>query len=318
MSWRMRVWPGAPALVALAMLAAAPVGAAPGAGGEPCPVSTIDLHGFHLATSAVRADTVQVTSVWSFEGFFDLARDTLGAFASDSAQECLPGDPRRADVVSRESYMLVGPAPGTPVSFTIRVPVAADYHVYPGVPQGEMSLGGSVTVNGAVRDSFALQDWCCHGTIPETLRVDDTEPAGTWFEIDTRLVDEVCYYAAVRARGGVRVTGLHAGVAMVSCHGDTVARPTAVPPALASALRLTGVRPNPSRGDLTVSFTAPPGAPMRLQIIDAAGRIVRSTGVAAGAGEYPLRGGPPLAAGSYVVRLVQGGRSASRRFSVVR
>jgi hypothetical protein len=88
-----------------------------------------------------------------------------------------------------------------------------------------------------------------------------------------------------------------------------------------SQLALRGVSPNPAARDLNVAFSLPGSAPARLELIDIAGRRVKSEEVGSlGAGNHVLnvnRDGQ-LAAGVYLVRLAQEGRSATARAVVVR
>jgi hypothetical protein len=88
-----------------------------------------------------------------------------------------------------------------------------------------------------------------------------------------------------------------------------------------SQLALRGVSPNPAQRDLNVAFSLAGSAPARLELIDIAGRRVRSDEVGSlGAGNHVLnvnRDGQ-LAAGVYLVRLAQGTRSSTARAVVVR
>ena len=74
-------------------------------------------------------------------------------------------------------------------------------------------------------------------------------------------------------------------------------------------LALDGLRPNPARGDVVVSFALLSAAPARLELIDIAGRRVTSQEVGSlGAGAHVLRldEGTPVPAGLYWLRLTQG------------
>jgi hypothetical protein len=86
-------------------------------------------------------------------------------------------------------------------------------------------------------------------------------------------------------------------------------------------LAIRGVRPNPTPGDIWVSFALPNGDPARLELLDVAGRRVAEREVGsfgAGAHQVRLTEGPSLGPGVYVVRLSQGGSSVTERVSVVR
>jgi hypothetical protein len=90
-------------------------------------------------------------------------------------------------------------------------------------------------------------------------------------------------------------------------------------PALRAGFALLGVRPNPARGTTRVSFALADG-PARLELVDLAGRRVRSLGLHGGAGtrHADLDGLGALRPGLYLVRLAQAGRQATRKLVVVR
>jgi hypothetical protein len=82
---------------------------------------------------------------------------------------------------------------------------------------------------------------------------------------------------------------------------------------------LTGARPNPTPGDVTVAFSLSDVSPARLDLVDVAGRIVRSREVGAlGPGHHvvSLARGGTLAPGVYFTRLVSLGRVANARVVV--
>src|SRR5262245_19236230 len=77
------------------------------------------------------------------------------------------------------------------------------------------------------------------------------------------------------------------------------------------SLTLSGFRPNPSRGDLLVSFSLPTTEPATLDLLSVTGRILRSRDVSAlGTGNHLFNLGDRdgLAPGVYWLRLTQGGR----------
>jgi hypothetical protein len=81
------------------------------------------------------------------------------------------------------------------------------------------------------------------------------------------------------------------------------------------------VSPNPAPGELTVSFSLPDAAPARIELLDLAGRRVASRRVdALGPGRHRIRlsESARLPAGTYVVRLTQGGRSLATKVSLIR
>jgi hypothetical protein len=96
----------------------------------------------------------------------------------------------------------------------------------------------------------------------------------------------------------------------------------AAPPAPALEFALTGVTPNPARGNrLMVDFTLPVADPARLELVDVAGRRVvdRSVGgLGAGRHVVDLAAGRSLPPGIYLIRLTQGMHSRVARAAVVR
>lgn len=84
---------------------------------------------------------------------------------------------------------------------------------------------------------------------------------------------------------------------------------------------LDGARPNPSVGDLMVSFSLPSAEPARLEMFDLAGRLVLAQevgSVGAGTQRLNLSRGVHLSAGVYLLRLTQGAHRAFARTVVIR
>jgi hypothetical protein len=86
-----------------------------------------------------------------------------------------------------------------------------------------------------------------------------------------------------------------------------------VPAGLAFALR--GVTPNPVSGPLRVEFSLRTGASAQLELIDVAGRILRSRDLADfGPGEHVVTFDTDRAhPGVYFLRLIQGAQTQVRR-----
>ena len=85
--------------------------------------------------------------------------------------------------------------------------------------------------------------------------------------------------------------------------------------------RLERARPNPSPGELTVSFAVPDETGAVLELLDLSGRRWRRVVIdhpQRGSNRADLSGGPRLPPGVYVVRLAQAGRSATTKWIVVR
>jgi hypothetical protein len=94
-----------------------------------------------------------------------------------------------------------------------------------------------------------------------------------------------------------------------------------VPGGSATTVALDPVRPNPSRGGgLAVRFTLGSAATGALELFDAAGRCLAARDLGSlGAGQHSLElgGRQPLSPGVYLVRVRQGGQSATRRVCIV-
>jgi type IX secretion system substrate protein/galactose oxidase-like protein len=80
------------------------------------------------------------------------------------------------------------------------------------------------------------------------------------------------------------------------------------------ALAFTSLAPNPASSRIGIAFSLPSPTGARLEILDLRGRVVLHEDLsAAGAGNHTLEFQPKLAAGMYIVRLSQGGRSISHK-----
>ncbi len=91
-------------------------------------------------------------------------------------------------------------------------------------------------------------------------------------------------------------------------------------PALA-ALRLDGIRPNPSLASPVLAFALADAGPASIEVLDVAGRRVLERALAGfgpGAHEIALEESSAWPAGIYLVRLEQGGRSITTRICLVR
>jgi hypothetical protein len=84
---------------------------------------------------------------------------------------------------------------------------------------------------------------------------------------------------------------------------------------------LDGARPNPAGRDLNVAFALPDGSAATLELLDLAGRRLRSVEVGSlGAGRHlvSLGGTRELPGGVYLIRLTRDGRSFVSKAAVVR
>lgn len=88
---------------------------------------------------------------------------------------------------------------------------------------------------------------------------------------------------------------------------------------LAAEFAIQDIHPNPTEGEVWVSYALPSPGEAALDLIDVAGRRVATlTLQGPGASRVLLTRGGDVAAGIYVVRLTQQGRSVTRRVSIVR
>ena len=103
------------------------------------------------------------------------------------------------------------------------------------------------------------------------------------------------------------------------------AQVAAVPPAAEPAAFFAPAAPNPARGPVRLAFTLARGADVRLKVLDAQGRQVRTladgawaAGAASVAWDLRDDSGRRIAPGLYLARLRTGSASATRRVIVVR
>jgi hypothetical protein len=101
--------------------------------------------------------------------------------------------------------------------------------------------------------------------------------------------------------------------------GEVFTSEVAVRVPLAAEFAIHDVHPNPTEGEVWVSYALPAAGEAALDLVDVAGRRVATMTLQGPGGSRVLltRGGD-LPAGIYVVRLTQQGRSVTRRVSIVR
>jgi hypothetical protein len=156
-------------------------------------------------------------------------------------------------------------------------------------------------------------------------------PASQGFTLGSGLSSNVTYSVTVptgspSAVGNVCLSVTEAGGGQVAscCVPVTANFVAGVPPAGGPAFALGGAWPNPARGagGFSLSFSLPSAERATLELVDLNGRRVWSREVGSlGAGSHvlPLQGeASGLAAGIYVVRLSQAGKSASSKVVLVK
>ena len=101
--------------------------------------------------------------------------------------------------------------------------------------------------------------------------------------------------------------------------GEAVSAETVVEVPGEVALAIRAVTPNPAPGRVTVTFDLPRAGEATLELLDVSGRrVARVATGSLGSGRYTRTLGPQrLPAGVYLVRLVQSGRAATARATVV-
>lgn len=149
-----------------------------------------------------------------------------------------------------------------------------------------------------------------------------TEEMATWAPLATRSADGAGMLRFVDdqvvpgRRYGYRLGFMQSG-------SEITVGQTSITVPVGAGLALLGAHPNPSRGsDLSVSLSLPDGAAASLELLDVSGRRVASRQVGSlGPGIHLVslgRDTSRLAAGVYLIRLVQGGRVLTDKVAVVR
>jgi hypothetical protein len=84
-------------------------------------------------------------------------------------------------------------------------------------------------------------------------------------------------------------------------------------------VELAALRPNPTSGAVSVTYVATPGIPARLELWDVGGRRLQEQVIDTPASRAEISFIPHsgLRPGIYLVRIVQGGASASARLAIV-
>ncbi len=228
-----------------------------------------------------------------------------------------------------ERYILIGPSPGTPVAFTLHMPVTATIFVVGDDVPTSASGTAKLELDGVVV-AQASETHSCHdyfvctttGNLSTTLSAGVTIPSHQPFQLVTRLTGGVNGNIAnpgnVHIDGTVHFDDLPAGVTLVPCHDPTVSVGHDSPTA---GLRLIDITPNPAPGPLRVTFAASAGAPVMVTVLDVAGRACSSAVIDAqtpGTRSVTLTPSKPLPAGFYVVRVTQGAQADARAVAILR
>lgn len=156
-------------------------------------------------------------------------------------------------------------------------------------------------------------------------------PAGQSFSLAPSTSSNVAYSVTVPSNSPslvgnmcFQVTALGGARCGTCCITVTVNAVAGVPPPGGLEFALEGAAPNPATGPsgFTVSFSLPGSAPATLELLDLGGRRVLSREVGSlGGGSHVVsfqRESAALPTGVYVVRLSQGGRSATSKVVLVK
>ena len=190
-----------------------------------CPTSSMQF-GCSALTNAAQYDSTCGTP--GFTGtvrvHFDLAQRTLGMDATTPVSFFSPSGSMRV----AEIYRLVGGTPGTPVTFNIRMPVAATLYVPFFDDNGRAAAGASLEVDGVVvaqaSESYACSFSNCTttGSLSAPLLAQVTIPVGQDFVLVAGLTASVRISGSnsgqARAEANFQFEGLPLGTSVVSCH----------------------------------------------------------------------------------------------------
>jgi hypothetical protein len=259
-------------------------------------------------------------------GRFDLLADTLGLGVQP------PGFGGSGEVAAAERYRIVGAAPGTPIPFTLRMPISAVLFVFPSDLHAMSSGTAKLEVDGVVlaqasevRDCTDAFTCTTTGNLTTSLTAALSLPAWREFVVVARLSASVnggiANPGTVDIAAGLHFDDLPAGIAVVSCHGATVGTVGVGHGPIGGGLRFLSSGANPSPGPIPVDFFVPGDGPVTLRLLDIAGRTVERARLdvsAPGPNAATLGSRRSLAPGTYVVRLTQGAESRSRLVTVVR
>lgn len=202
-----------------------------------------------------------------------------------------------------------------------------------GTSANKQRFGLARGLDDGVAVVFSSNDWALRGRWFDGAGAPDPSPSlhdrvfFTHAQLDS--LDAIYYFrgcsigAIADGEGGVFFSwnaepGFEYNNQIMMSHDPGPLSVLAVPPSAPSALALAA-GPNPARGELAARFTLPDARPARLELLDLAGRRVRTV-EASGAGAHSERFGDlgALAPGVYLLRLSHGGEVRSVRVAVIR
>jgi hypothetical protein len=306
----------------------------------------------YCAAQPVPAGCV-LTRVPEWMGVQLLTPPTAGQHVTLAAWSWSPGDPLRNEDVERYAIMSAGtvqdltppdlvPQTGDPVELLALGPFAS------------IASGDSVTVDFALVGGAEIADIQAHAAMAQSLHDAGFSPPtptqlslvsaqATPGEVHLRwyagesVVDATverreepgdwATAARVNSDGSGYITfqdrdvraGARYGYRVIT--GGSPLGEVWVDVPLATGFALGGVRPNPVTDDLAVTFSLPDASRARLELLDLAGRRLKTVdvgGLGGGIHVVKLGEGRVLPAGIYLVRLTRAGRSLTTRAVVIR
>jgi len=149
------------------------------------------------------------------------------------------------------------------------------------------------------------------GFTADVERLDESDPLGDWVPRETRPVEPSGLLRFSDAKVSAGSTYRYR-LAWSDEFGSYTSDEIRIPVDRLPSFGLLSANPNPSRGNLRVSFELPEPSAVRLELFDLLGRRVREvrTSLAAGSQQVALDQGRRLPPGLYQVRLGAGGREA--------
>lgn len=287
------------------------------AGAGTCPTSTLAVAGVPVEEIAgptaggTRLDSGTSQAVFYFREYGDSVRFGLGGGGS------------WANLTVRGSYRFLGAAPGTWLSNQVQVSVTGALSGYGGDPYcedtwAEMYVSQDQTGMGGGRwNSLPVLPPAegCHRSFATSFSFTCTHPVGVEFELATHIQ---LYITAGFSESAGLVTKrdfgeLPPGAFMIRCDGDTTVEVVSVGTSPSSALRIEGIRPNPSNGAFRAAVSIPVGGPAIAQLLDVNGRILDArTWDASHASRRELTFERALPPGFYFLKVSQGAVTAVR------
>ncbi|HEY2955151.1 MAG TPA: T9SS type A sorting domain-containing protein [Candidatus Eisenbacteria bacterium] len=204
----------------------------------------------------------------------------------------------------------------------LRSGAEADIYAQRVQPNGE--LGGDVTpallslVSVEADERGVRLKWFAGGTIAMVASVYRRTPDSAWLAVASLSPDGSGFmnYDDRAVERGTRY-GYRLGVA--GPKGEEYFGEIWLMVPVGPAFSLEELRPNPAQRDLIVAYSLATAGAAAVELVDLSGRIVARYRVDSKPGSHviKLEAGTAPAAGLYLVRLVQGGRSAARKACIV-